>query len=50
LIRGSLDKALEYLEQALKIFEEIGARIEIEQTKRNIQRIKESMEHKGAKK
>lgn len=38
-----LDKALDYYQQSLKIFEEIGAKFEIEQTKRNIQKIRKRM-------
>jgi tetratricopeptide (TPR) repeat protein len=41
--KGEPDKALEHLQQALQIFEEIGAKIEIEQTKQNIEKIRKRM-------
>jgi tetratricopeptide (TPR) repeat protein len=41
--KGDLDQALKYLNEALKIFEEIGMTVQIEQTKRNIERISQQM-------
>ncbi len=39
--KGDLDQALEYLNEALKIFEEIGMQPNVEQTLRNIKRVEE---------
>lgn len=39
-IKGNKDKALDYLNQALAIFKQIGAPREIEQTKKDIQLLK----------
>lgn len=39
-LKGNKDKALDYLNQALKIYKQIGAKKEIEETKRDIQMLK----------
>jgi tetratricopeptide (TPR) repeat protein len=41
--KANLDQALKYYNEALKIFEEIGMQREIDQTKRNIERISQQM-------
>ena len=39
-LKGKKDKALDYLNQALAIYKQAGAKKEIERTKRDIQRLK----------
>jgi tetratricopeptide (TPR) repeat protein len=48
--KGEPDKALEHFQQALTVFVGIGAKIEIEQTKQNIQVIMERMNSSRGKK
>lgn len=48
--KGDPGKAREYLAQALRIFEEIGAAPEVEQTRRNIERIKQARAGKRSRK
>lgn len=39
-LKGKKDKALDYLNQALEIYKQIGAKREIKQTERDIQALK----------
>jgi hypothetical protein len=46
-MKGELDKALDYYQQALDIFEAIGAKLHVEHTKRNIEAIRAQISGTG---